>query len=114
MEAILRARTRDEWAAVDLVVAGQLARCQADIEAESLALEGEGSVIDNQRGTPVMNPRQAVLEQLSRRQMAYMRALRMAGTAAGGDKRDLQAARKMQRQSEQLRDEIAEDDLLAS
>lgn len=48
---IVRARAREEWIEVDLVVAAQLARCQADIERESAALEGEGSVKQNQRGT---------------------------------------------------------------
>lgn len=98
-EAILRARARDEWTECDVVVAAQLARCQRSIEDETDALAVEGSVIENARGTPVMNPRQTVLEQLSRRQMAFMRSLRMAGVALG-DQRDLEKARKLQRQAE--------------
>ena len=109
----MRARARDEWSDADLVVAAQLARCQRDIEAESLMLDGEGSVIENQRGAPVMNPRHAVLEQLARREMALMRSLRMAGVATG-DRRDLEKTRKIQRQAESVREELAEDDLLAS
>lgn len=109
----MRARTRDEWSAPDLVVAAQLARCQHDIENESASLDTEGSVIENNRGTPVMNPRHAVLEQLARREMALMRSLRMSGAAAG-DKRDVEQARKIQRQAEKVRDELADEDLLAS
>lgn len=112
-EGIIRARARDEWTEADLVVAVQLARCQADIEAESQRLEGEGSVLENQRGTPVMNPRHAVLEQLSRREMALMRSLQMGGTARG-DKRDVQNARNIQRQAEAARQELTDDALLAS
>lgn len=98
-----------------MVVAAQLARCQHDIERESLNLEGEGSVIENQRGTPVMNPRHAVLEQLARREMALMRTLRIGGYEAGGDRRDLDKARKLQRQAESAREEIeAGDGLLAT
>ena len=114
LDGILRARARSEWSAADLVVAAQLARCQADIETESERLDAEGSVIENQKGTPVMNPRQAVLQQLAQREMALMRALRMAGTAAGGDSRDLQKARSLQRQAEQAREELSSDDLLAT
>jgi hypothetical protein len=54
---VVRARARDEWQEVDLVVAAQLAQCQADIAEEDEALRVEGRVIKNDRGTPVMNPR---------------------------------------------------------
>lgn len=113
-EGIVRARARDEWTDADLVVAAQLARCQHDIERESLALEGEGSVLRNDRGTMVMNPRHAVLEQLARREMALMRALRIGGSEAGGDRRDLDKARKLQREAETARRELADEDLLAT
>jgi hypothetical protein len=110
---ILRSRAREEWSQSDLVVAAQLARCMADIESESQQLEIEGSVLTNERGTKVMNPRHSVLEQLARREMALMRSLQMVGTAKG-DKRDVENARKLQRQAEAARGEVSEDDLLAT
>lgn len=110
---ILKARAREEWTNSDLVVAAQLARCMADIESESLKLDVEGSVLENQRGTPVMNPRHSVLEQLARREMALMRSLQMIGSAKG-DKRDVENARKLQNQAAMARDEVTQDDLLAS
>lgn len=113
-DGILRARARDEWGESDLVVAAQLARCQHDIETESEALDGEESVLTNARGTQVMNPRITVLEQLARREMALMRTLRMGGRAAG-DPRDEAGRRRAQRQAEDVKKEIAEeDDLLAT
>lgn len=112
-EAILRARTREEWTSTDLVVAAQLARVQYDIERESEALEAEGTVLKNDRGTPVANPRAVVLERFAARQMALMRALLMAGTAKG-DKRDFDKARSIQRQAEEARASLAGDELLAT
>jgi hypothetical protein len=114
-DGIVRARARDEWTTADLVVAAQLARCQADIEAEQVSLDAEGTLIENGRGTQIMNPRVSVLEQLSRREMALMRTLRMGGRVAG-DARDEAGRRKIQRQAEKVREELAEeeDDLLAS
>lgn len=109
---IVRARARDEWSDADLIVGAQLARCMADIEAESIKLDSEGSVIENQRGTPVMNPRHAVLEQLARREMALMRSLQMTGSAKG-DKRDVEKSRQLQRQAEKARESLADEDLLA-
>ena len=113
-DGIVRARVRDDWAEADLVVAAQLARCQADIEAEQASLDAEGTMVKNDRGTQVMNPRCAVLEQLSRRQMALMRTLRLVG-AVVRDPRDDAGRRKAQRQAEKVRKELVEeDDLLAS
>ena len=112
-DGIIRARARSEWIETDLVVAAQLARTQFDIEKESETLEAEGSVIENARGTPVMNPRHAVLEQLARREMALMRALRITGAAAGIDPRDLTKQRNLERQSRDTKEELQEDDLLA-
>jgi len=108
---VLRARARDEWTQADLIVAAQLARCMSDIEAESEAMENEGSVIKNDKGTAVMNPRNSVLEQLARREMALMRTLKIAG-AGTGDTRDLVKGRKLQREAEKARDEVT-GDLLA-
>jgi hypothetical protein len=111
---VVRARTRDEWIDVDLVVAAQLAQCQADIAEEDALLRAEGRVIKNDKGTPVMNPRTTVLEQLARREMALMRTLRMGGRVAG-DTRDEAGKRKVERQSRKLRKELEEEDgLLAT
>lgn len=111
-DGVVCARARDEWTVSDLVVAGQLARCQADIEKEQLALDAEGTVVKNDRGTLVMNPRVSVLEQFSRREMALMRTLRMGGRIAG-DARNESGQRKVERQSRKLREELEDDELLA-
>ena len=113
-EAIMRARTRDEWTDADLIAAAQLARCQREIERESEALEIEGSVIENQRGTQIMNPRHSVLEQLSRRQLALMRSLRISGSSTGERKEDLVKARRVQQNAERALGEIADEEFLAS
>ena len=111
-EGIVRARARDEWTAATLVVAAQLARCQADIEKESALLDIEGSVVENQRGTPVMNPRHSVLEQMSRRELALMRSLQITA-ASDGRKADVDKTRSIQAQAEKARESLADEDLLA-
>ena len=111
-DGVVRARARDEWTETDLVVAGQLARCLHDIEDEQAALDTEGTVIKNDKGTPVVNPRVSVLEQFARREMALMRTLRMGGRAAGAA-RDEAPGRKIERQSREIRKELEDDELLA-
>lgn len=110
-DGVVRARARDEWTETDLVVAGQLARCLHDIEKEQVSLDYEGTVVQNEKGTQIVNPRVSVLEQFARREMALMRTLRMGGRVAGAA-RDEQATRKVERQSAKIRDEL-EDELLA-
>jgi hypothetical protein len=111
-DGIVRARARDEWTEADLVVAAQLARCQADIEREQASVDAEGSVVENARGTNVMNARVTILEQLARREMALLRTLRMGGRIAG-DARDEEGRRRLQRQAEKVRAELEDDELLA-
>jgi hypothetical protein len=109
---VVRARARDEWTEADLMVAAQLARCLHDIEVEQTSLDSEGSVVVNDKGTQIVNPRVSVLEQFSRREMALMRTLRMGGKVPGEDPRSMSGARKVERQSRKVKDEI-EDELLA-
>jgi len=106
---LAKARARDEWTDADLVLGAQLARVQADIEAESKALDAEATVITNKRGTLLANPRVGVLDQLVRRELAMLRALRMGGPTPI---RDLNERRGIERAAGRARAEI-EDDLLA-
>jgi hypothetical protein len=110
-DAILRARARDEWTATDLVVGGQLARCQADIETESKALNGESTVVLNHRNTLVANPRVSVLEQLTRRQVMLMRALGIGGVVPV---RDLNVHRGIARAAERVHAEVGNEDTAES
>jgi hypothetical protein len=109
---ITRARAREEWREVDLVVAAQLAECQALIEQESALLRSEGTLMDNGRGTSVENPRNRVIQNLAQREMALMRTLLMGGKAAA-DPRSFKGARQVEAAARKVRQELEADDLLA-
>jgi hypothetical protein len=109
---IIHARARAEWRAVDLVVAAQLAECQALIESESSALRVEGMVVKNDRGTPCENPRNRVVQTLATREMALMRTLLMGGKD-GGDARNFKGARAMESSARKAKTELENEDLLA-
>lgn len=109
---ITRARARDEWREVDLVVAAQLAECQALIEQESGLLREEGTIQKNDKGTMVENPRNRVIQNLATREMALMRTLLMGGKAAG-DARSFAGARKVEAAARKVRAELEDDELLA-
>lgn len=97
--AIVKARTRDDWLDSDLVVVAQLARAQADAEAEQKLLDSEGSVVTNRFGDLAPNPRVRILETLTRRSAMLMRALRLAG-ATIGDVREQAATIRAKRAAE--------------
>ena len=110
--AIVRARARKEWTDADLVHAGNMARAMADIERIAVELEAEGDVIENARGTPVMNPKHQVLEMLSRRVMALSRLMQMQ-SYAGGDLEDKVKARRNEAAARQTAGQVVgEDDLI--
>lgn len=109
---VYKAKSVDEWTDAHLVVGAQLARAMADLEAQQILLDTEGTVIENGRGTMVMNPRVSVLEGLARREMALMRALGLTGKV-NVDPRDSAGKRKVEQQSRKLREELVDDELLA-
>lgn len=110
--SVTRARTRDEWTDTDLVLAAQLARVLHDIEREQALIDAEGTLICNDKGMTVVNPRVGVAEQFARRAQALMRTLRMGGRAAGRSA-DMQHQRLLERTARRLREETPDDGLLA-
>lgn len=87
-DAIVCARARSTWNDVDLAKAANLARCQADIERISCELSAEGDTSKNDRGTVVVNPKHALLETLSRREIALSRAIHVHAEATVGKSED--------------------------
>lgn len=109
-EAIVAARAT--WTDVDLQIAANMARCQADIEENQKLLDIEGNVLDNKRGTPVMNPRFTILEQLSRRSVALSRMLQVHAAATIGETKVSKGKNAAKRDAlEALQD--ADDDLIS-
>lgn len=108
---IVRARARDEWTDADLVLAAQLARCQSDIETEQQLIYLEGTVIPNDRGTMVTNPRFRAVNELKQSQLATVRALAMNATAKA-DSRDIAKRRAVFHGAQVARESLSEDDLI--
>jgi len=76
-----------------LVKAANLARCQSDIERISQELQDEGDTVTNERGTVVVNAKHALLETLTRREIAISRAIHVHAEATVGKSED--AAKKL-------------------
>lgn len=83
-DAIVLARARDTWTAIDLTTAANLARSQSDIERLQSELDAAGYVLAD--GKP--NPIAALVETLTRRTVALSRALHVHAQATVGRSAD--------------------------
>ena len=112
-DAVVRARDYSSWTDNDLVLAGNLARCMADIERLQTEIDAEGDVIVNARGTQIMNPKHSLLETLSRRSVALSRMLQVHAQATQGDSREQKKRNQSHRNSVKVAESISNDDLIA-
>ena len=70
-----RARALEDWRDMDLILLAKVVRMEADIRSHQRTLDEVGSVVENKRGTPVVNPLVALIDTLERRQLAVIRSM---------------------------------------
>ena len=70
-----RARAREDWRDMDLILLAKVVRMEADIRQHQAAVEEQGVIIENQRGTPIPNPLLAIIDTVERRQLAVIRSM---------------------------------------
>lgn len=102
---------RSEWSAHQLELAAMLARTMADLEREQRDLRTEGSVMVTEKGTPVVNPRKAVVQMHASSILSFRRSLSLHARAQGGEARDVGKRRGMAKGIES--DNPLDDDLIA-
>ena len=95
-ENVVAEFARAHWTPHQLELAAMLARTMANLEEEQRALRGEGFVVTSQRGTPMANPRAAVVKALTGQILSLRRslALHIRGKV-GGDNRAAARAREV-------------------
>lgn len=112
-KSITSARAAERWNNADLETAAELARTKAKIERLNVDLEIEGDIITNERGTPIVNPKNALLETLTRRLVALSRMLQVHAEATQGKSRDQVPANKAQSAATRVVSEMEGEDLIA-
>ena len=70
-----RARAREDWRDMDLLLLAKVVRMEADIRRHQETLDRSGVLIKNKRETLVVNPLIAVIDTLERRQLAVIRSM---------------------------------------
>jgi hypothetical protein len=102
---------RSEWTGHQLELAAMLARTMADLNREQIALREEGSVATSERGTPVVNPRKAVVQMHAASILSFRRSLSLHTRAQTRDAADI--AKRRGRAKSIEADNPLDDDLLA-
>ena len=107
---IVAGRQPSDWSDFRLTLAAQLAKAQAGYFREQDMLAMEGAVIENQRGTPVANPRATVLSQFSSQVLQLTRALSLQ---VATDPRDAMRKDKAFQQAKDVQNDLQDETLLA-
>ena len=107
-----RARAREDWRDMDLLLLAKIVRMEADIRRYQETLDRSGVLIQNKRGTFVPNPLIAVVDTLERRQLAVIRSMSL--NQQHSDPRTLNAAAKVAANSRSVIDYFEDDDLIAT
>jgi hypothetical protein len=106
-----RARAREDWRDMDLLLLAKIVRMEADIRRYQHTLDVEGVMLTNQRGTQIVNPIISVIDTLERRQLAVIRSMSL--NQQHSDPRTINASAKVAQNARAVIDDVADDDLIA-
>lgn len=101
--SVLAEFARAEWTDHQLELAAFLARDMANLEREQFTLREEGSVMKTEKGTPVVNPRKAVVQATASTILSMRRSLSLHARAQGGEARRVGTRKERGREIESER-----------
>jgi len=106
-----RARAREDWRDMDLLLLAKVVRMEADIRQHQTTLDRSGVLIENKRGTVIPNPLLSVVDTLERRQMAVIRSMSLNQTSS--DPRTINGAAKTEGKAFDLLRDLGASGLIA-
>ena len=77
-----RARAREDWRDMDLLLLAKVVRMEADIRQHQNEIDVAGTLVEDKRGREVLNPMISVVDTLERRQLAVIRSMSLNQTAS--------------------------------
>lgn len=104
---------RAVWTDIDLFHAACLARCMQSIQRNQERLDQEDDIIENNRGTPIANPRFSVLEILTRRSLSLSAKIQVHAAATIGESKLSRGKNTQKREMQKAMDDVEDDDLIA-
>ena len=110
-EQFTRARAKQDWRDMDLLLIAKMVKLETDIRKHQQTLDEEGAIVTNQRGTQIENPLFRVIDTLQRQQLAIMRSMSLNQT--GTDARTLNAGAKTVKQARDTLANLEGDEFIA-
>ena len=105
-----RARAREDWRDMDLILLAKVVRMEADIREHQSTLDRSGVLIQNKRGTLIPNPLLAVVDNLERRQLAVIRSMSL--NQLSSDPRTLNGSAKNENKATELLHDLGVEGLI--
>ena len=106
-----RARPREDWRDMDLLLLAKVVRMEADIRGYLAKVQIQGTIVENQRGTEIPNPLLAVIDTVERRQLAVIRSMSLNQQAS--DPRTINGAAKNAQNAKAVIDDASAGGLIA-
>lgn len=106
-----RARAREDWRDLDLILLAKIVRMEADIRQYQTEIQEQGAIVKNQRGTQIPNPLLSIIDKIERRQLAVVRSMSLNQQHA--DPRTLNGAAKTQQNARDTLQSLPDDGLIA-
>ena len=75
-DSFTRARAREDWREMDLILLAKVVTIENNIRQNQQALNEQGVLIENQKGTPIENPLLRVVDTLQRQQLSVIRTIK--------------------------------------
>jgi len=111
-KAIVTAREHDTWSDNDNLIAANLSKTYAAIDQLWDDIQDEGYVVQNQRGTPVANPKVAALSSMTSAMQSLNKTLGLSASQRGLSGAKQGSRNQAEQQARKVISRVAEDDLI--
>jgi hypothetical protein len=111
-DAIVRAREASSWDTLHLILAAQLAQSLGQLDLANFDIADRGIMIENARGTPIVNPSVSAKTSLAGSVMQLSRTLGLSASQKGLAGKPQAARNEADREARKLIESVS-DDLLA-
>jgi hypothetical protein len=112
-DAIVRAREASSWDTLHLILAGQLAQSLAQLDLANSDIADRGLMVENPRGTPIVNPSVSAKTSLAGSVMQLSRTLGLSASQKGLSGKPQAARNEADREARKLIESASSDELLA-
>ena len=109
---IVTAREHETWSDNDRVIGANLAKTYSAIDQLWTDINAEGFVVENQRGTPVANPKLSALNSMTSAMQSLNKTLGLSASQRGLSGAKQGSRNLAEQQARQIIDKVSEDDLI--